>query len=156
MTRSFDKYYLFLALIGFCFLSCGSGTEKLEPKAKKILAGLGFKQDAFDQPANKFSGGWIMRAHLAKLLVMEPDLLMLDEPTSGVASDEKFPIMDRVIQALTGTGVTILFVEHDMDIVSRYSEKVVAFYAGQVIANDDPAVVLADAEVKRYVTGGGA
>jgi len=40
--------------------------------------------------------------------------------------------------------------------VSRYSQKVVAFYAGQVIANDDPAIVLADAEVKRYVTGGGA
>jgi len=55
---------------------------QLEPKAKKILAGLGYKPDAFDKPAREFSGGWIMRAHLAKLLVMEPDLLMLDEPTN--------------------------------------------------------------------------
>jgi len=55
---------------------------QLEPKAKKILAGLGFEQNHFDRPASEFSGGWIMRAHLAKLLVLEPDLLMLDEPTN--------------------------------------------------------------------------
>ena len=52
---------------------------QLEPKAKKILNGLGFKQPDFHQPARQYSGGWIMRAHLAQLLVMEPDLLMLDE-----------------------------------------------------------------------------
>ena len=51
----------------------------LEAKAKKILSGLAFHLDDFDKPARTLSGGWIMRAHLARLLVMEPDLLMLDE-----------------------------------------------------------------------------
>ena len=54
----------------------------LEAKAKRILAGLAFKPEDFDKPAHTLSGGWVMRAHIARLLVMEPDLLMLDEPTN--------------------------------------------------------------------------
>jgi ATP-binding cassette subfamily F protein 3 len=54
----------------------------LEAKAQQILAALSFKPDAIRQAANRLSGGWIMRAHLARLLLMEPDLLMLDEPTN--------------------------------------------------------------------------
>jgi len=58
------------------------GGYQLEPKAKRILAGLAFRETDFHRPAKTMSGGWIMRAHLARLLVMEPDLLMLDEPTN--------------------------------------------------------------------------
>ncbi|HEY8903187.1 MAG TPA: ABC-F family ATP-binding cassette domain-containing protein [Chthoniobacterales bacterium] len=55
---------------------------KVEAKAKKMLVGLGYKVDDFDRKAKEMSGGWVMRAHLARLLVMEPDLLLLDEPTN--------------------------------------------------------------------------
>ena len=58
------------------------GGWQLEPKAKRVLAGLAFHESDFDRPARALSGGWIMRAHLARLLVMEPDLLLLDEPTN--------------------------------------------------------------------------
>ena len=54
----------------------------LEPRAKKILAGLGFREGDYDKQARTFSGGWVMRAHLARLLVSEPSLLLLDEPTN--------------------------------------------------------------------------
>src|SRR3954463_15577498 len=54
----------------------------LEPRAKKILAGLGFKEGDAEKVAKTFSGGWVMRAHLARLLVAEPALLLLDEPTN--------------------------------------------------------------------------
>ncbi len=55
---------------------------QVETKAKKMLRGLGFREADFDRKAREMSGGWIMRARLARLLVMEPDLLLLDEPTN--------------------------------------------------------------------------
>ena len=55
---------------------------QVETKAKKMLRGLGFRDTDFDRKATEMSGGWIMRARLARLLVMEPDLLLLDEPTN--------------------------------------------------------------------------
>src|SRR6185369_13834348 len=55
---------------------------QVEARAKKMLAGLGYRTTDFARPAREMSGGWVMRAHLARLLVMEPDLLMLDEPTN--------------------------------------------------------------------------
>jgi ATP-binding cassette subfamily F protein 3 len=56
--------------------------DEREPQAKKILAGLGFREGDFEKPARTFSGGWVMRAHLGRLLVAEPALLLLDEPTN--------------------------------------------------------------------------
>src|SRR5271170_4455078 len=58
------------------------GGYQLEPKAKTILHGLAFRERDFNRPLKAMSGGWVMRAHLARLLVQEPDLLLLDEPTN--------------------------------------------------------------------------
>ena len=58
------------------------GGYSLEVKARKILMGLSFRESDFHRPARDMSGGWVMRACLARLLVMEPDLLLLDEPTN--------------------------------------------------------------------------
>ncbi|MCP5266969.1 MAG: ABC transporter ATP-binding protein [Burkholderiaceae bacterium] len=109
-----------------------------------------------DRRIAELPGGVKKLLDIAMAMAGRTELILLDEPTSGVAADEKFPIMDRVVEALTGRNVTILFVEHDMEIVLRYSQRVLAFYAGRIIANDAPEAVLSDPEVKRYVTGGGA
>ncbi|MBC8095115.1 MAG: ABC-F family ATP-binding cassette domain-containing protein [Akkermansiaceae bacterium] len=58
------------------------GGYQIEAKAKGILAGLSFREKDFDRPAREMSGGWVMRAHLGRLLAQEPDLLVLDEPTN--------------------------------------------------------------------------
>ena len=58
------------------------GGSTLEAKAKKVLAGLSFRPADFERPASALSGGWVMRAYLARLLTLGPDLLLLDEPTN--------------------------------------------------------------------------
>ncbi|MDT3680516.1 MAG: ABC transporter ATP-binding protein [Burkholderiaceae bacterium] len=90
---------------------------------------------------------------IAIAMTARPRILLLDEPTSGVSADEKFAIMDTVMQAVGALRPTILFVEHDMDIVRRYTKRILAFYEGRVIADGDPASVLANEEVRRYVIG---
>jgi branched-chain amino acid transport system ATP-binding protein len=98
-------------------------------------------------------GGVRKLLDIAMALTGHPKLLLLDEPTSGVSVDEKFPMMDTISHALTSEQVTVLFVEHDMDIVTRYADRVIAFYSGRVIADDRPEDVLTDEQVQRYVTG---
>jgi branched-chain amino acid transport system ATP-binding protein len=83
----------------------------------------------------------------------KPRLLLLDEPTSGVSVAEKHDIMDIVMAALREEGVTVLFVEHDMDIVARHAQRVLAFYDGGIIADDAPGTVLQDPTVRELVLG---
>ncbi len=90
---------------------------------------------------------------IAMAMAGRPKVMLLDEPTSGVSADEKFAIMDRVIEVLTASAVTVLFVEHDMSIVTRYAQRILAFYDGRIIADDAPDEVLSDPDVQRYVTG---
>jgi branched-chain amino acid transport system ATP-binding protein len=90
---------------------------------------------------------------VAMALSSRSKLLLLDEPTSGVSSDEKFVIMDVVMAAARAAGVTVIFVEHDMDIVARFSGRVVAFYDGGIIGDGPPDTVLRTEEVRRYVIG---
>jgi branched-chain amino acid transport system ATP-binding protein len=101
-------------------------------------------------------GGVRKLVDVAMAVTHQPKLLLLDEPTSGVAVEEKFPLMDVIMHAIEGTEATVLFVEHDMDIVGRYADRVLAFYAGRIIADGEPAAVLSNEEVQRYVTGGAA
>jgi len=115
--------------------------------------------DRFDLAAHaqrkvsELPGGVRKLLDIAMALTGKPKLLLLDEPTSGVSVEEKFPMMDTIAGALSAEQVTVLFVEHDMDIVTRYADRVIAFYSGRVIADDPPGAVLADAQVQRYVTG---
>ncbi len=99
-------------------------------------------------------GGVRKLLDIAMALTGQPQLLLLDEPTSGVSADEKFPMMATIMAALgQEQDTTVLFVEHDMDIVQRHASRVIAFYAGRVIADGPPAQALASDDVRRYVTG---
>jgi len=107
-----------------------------------------------DRPARLLPEGVRKLLDIAMALVSDPEVLILDEPTSGVSADEKFAIMDMVMNAVRSHGCTVLFVEHDMEIVTRYAHRVVAFYEGRILADGKPADVLSHEQVQRYVIGG--
>lgn len=91
------------------------GGYELEAKAHRILAGLAFRPEDVNQPARFLSGGWIMRAHLARLLVMEPDLLMLDEPTNHLDLETLGWFQDQ----LCNYRGAILTISHDRVFLNR-------------------------------------
>ncbi|MDA8870036.1 ABC transporter ATP-binding protein [Rhizobiaceae bacterium] len=127
-------------------------TEESISAAHAILQRFGLSQYT-DQPVSELPGGVRKLIDIAMALASGPRVLLLDEPTSGVSSQEKFPIMDRVMKALEGERAAVIFVEHDMEIVTRYADRVLAFYSGRVIADDTPDAVMANEEVQLYVTG---
>ena len=69
---------------------------------------------------------------------LRPKLLFLDEPTSGVSTREKAPIMDIVTSIVRAGGITVVIIEHDMDIVFRYSERIVVMHQGSILADGTP------------------
>jgi ATP-binding cassette subfamily F protein 3 len=94
---------------------------QVEAKAKQILAGLSFREKDFERPAREMSGGWVMRAHLARLLTLEPDLLMLDEPTNHLDLESLLWFQDY----LRNYPGAIVVISHDREFLNSLVGSVV-------------------------------
>jgi ATP-binding cassette subfamily F protein 3 len=100
----------------------------LEPRARKILSGLGFRDADMDKPARTFSGGWVMRAHLARLLVREPALLLLDEPTNHLDLEALLWFQDYLTRYPGG----LLIISHDRAFLNTLCNGILELRGGTV------------------------
>jgi ATP-binding cassette subfamily F protein 3 len=105
------------------------GGYQLEAKAKKILAGLAFRERDFDRPAREMSGGWVMRAHLARLLVQEPDLLMLDEPTNHLDLEALLWFQEH-LRSYPGA---LLVIAHDREFLNQLAGSIVEIRQSRLV-----------------------
>ncbi len=91
---------------------------------------------------------------VALTFALKPSLIILDEPTSGVATRDKYVIMDRLVKVLDATNVASIIVEHDMDIVFKYARRIAVMHEGRVIAEGGPEEVRRMDDVRRVLLGG--
>ncbi|MTA87265.1 MAG: ATP-binding cassette domain-containing protein, partial [Actinobacteria bacterium] len=117
----------------------------IQEKATAILKNFKLieKQDDF---AAALSGGQRKLLEMARALMVEPEMVMLDEPMAGVNPALKQSLLEH-IKELRSEGKTVLFVEHDMDMVHEISDWVIVMAQGQIIAEGTPATVMGNAQV---------
>jgi branched-chain amino acid transport system ATP-binding protein len=118
-----------------------------------IAEAFGFA-DRLGRPARTLPQGDKKLLDVASAFALHPEIIMLDEPTSGVSTRDKTAIMDVLVAAARRVGIkAIIQVEHDMDLVFGYSDRIIALHQGRVIADGAPAAIRADEHVIATVVG---
>jgi branched-chain amino acid transport system ATP-binding protein len=121
-------------------------------QAVSLIELIGLREEAGNLAAHLPEGKRKL-ADIALALALKPRLLLLDEPTSGVSSDEKFALMDTLMAAMRRQSVTGAFVEHDIELVRKYADRVAVWDQGKVVAVGAPDQVLAEPRVLQTVAG---
>jgi branched-chain amino acid transport system ATP-binding protein len=123
-------------------------------EADALLERVGMREQA-DRPCALLAYGDLKRAELAIALANRPRLLLMDEPTAGMAPEERGALM-QLAAALARTGdLAVLFTEHDMEMVFGFASRVIVMHLGEVIAAGAPEAVRADARVREVYLGDG-
>jgi branched-chain amino acid transport system ATP-binding protein len=127
---------------------------RTEARAGETLAFLGLA-DRADAPASTLPHGDQRRLEIAMALAQEPELLLLDEPTQGLASEETAATAALIRRIARERQLTILLVEHDMDVVFNVADRVSVLHFGQLIAEGSPAEIRRNADVQQAYLGDG-
>jgi branched-chain amino acid transport system ATP-binding protein len=121
-------------------------------EAIAVLRQFGLESEA-STLAGAISQGARKLLDVAVAYALRPKLLFLDEPTSGVSTREKAPIMDIITAVVRAEGITAVVIEHDMDIVFRYSDRIVAMHQGAVLASGTPDEIRRNEQVALTLLG---
>jgi len=109
--------------------------------------------DKKDLVAKDLSEGDKKVLDIAMAFALKSKLLLLDEPTSGVATGDKFKVMDTIVSAIRKENISTLIIEHDMDIVSDYSDRVLVMHEGKIMAEGKPDEVMGNKDVQATLFG---
>lgn len=121
-------------------------------EAVALLAKVGMDADA-DRPIGELAYGDVKRVELAIALAASPRLLLMDEPTAGMAPRERAALMGLTANIAREDGIGVLFTEHDMDAVFAHADRILVLVRGEIIAQGTPEEVRADEQVKRVYLG---
>jgi branched-chain amino acid transport system ATP-binding protein len=123
-------------------------------EADALLARVGMLEQAA-RPCAVLAYGDLKRTELAVALANDPRLLLMDEPTAGMAPQERSALMALAVSIVRERGIAVLFTEHDMDVVFRHADRILVLDRGRIIAQGAPSAVRADPEVRRVYLGSG-
>jgi branched-chain amino acid transport system ATP-binding protein len=126
--------------------------DRLASDARRALASHGLAQHA-DIAIGKLPQGVRKLLDIAMATCAQPILVLLDEPTSGVSSEEKHGLMRGLAHRFKASSTTVVFIEHDMEIVREYASRVVALCDGKIISDGPADEVFADVNVMQLITG---
>lgn len=130
----------------FTFWKDAERLEDVVRRAANLLASVGLSEKR-DVPAQRLSHGEQRHLEIAIALATDPTLLLLDEPTAGMSPEERATTA-RVIREIART-LTVVLVEHDMDVVMGISDRITVFHHGKILAEGSPAEIRANADVQR-------
>ena len=120
----------------------GVDVDEIDRRVMEVMRTTNIERLALSNPF-QISGGQMQRVALASVIVLEPDVLIIDEPTSQLDPDGTESVFE-VIKAMKQKHKTIILVEHKIDLIAEYADEVIAFKDGRIIANGPTAEVLSD------------
>ncbi len=124
-------------------------------EARELLVRVGIEEHA-ERHCSVLAYGDIKRVELAIALAHQPRLLLMDEPTAGMAPPERHALMRLVTEVVAEHRIAVLFTEHDMDVVFGYADRILVLNRGRLIAEGPPARVRNDPEVQSIYLGSAA
>ena len=133
----------------------GSAARQHTEQADALLSLVGM-QDQANRACGVLAYGDLKRVELAVALANDPKLLLMDEPTAGMAPSERIVLMELAADIAKSRHIAVLFTEHDMDVVFAHADRVIVLDRGQLIAQGSCAEVRANARVKAVYLGSGA
>ncbi|MGH8019364.1 MAG: ABC transporter ATP-binding protein [Opitutaceae bacterium] len=123
------------------FIDRAHNSREIRDRAAQMLASVGLRQDCLDRLPHEFSGGQRQRIAIARALIVEPEFLVCDEVTSALDTRTQAQVLELLREIQARSGITLLFISHDLHTVASMSREVVVMHAGKIVEHGTPAQI---------------